>query len=681
MSEAPPKKGCLRQLILILLFALLIVGSLLLGGGWLALARLPGIIKWSAERAVPGITLELTSARLVDWNTLEAEGLVIRERESGDILGSSHVGRILLTPKGILRRELEEVILENPVIYLSPLVFKVLGREPTTPGDESAPEPWVIRRLRCDFGELYLRGFTDEELAVSLRFAFDFTDFGLGPETHDLSHQFEIWALSASVREDYQEPFAWLNLVTLGFRPGPLLQERQLDSVQVRGGRLTIGEALRRYFPDRSDRPADEPSASAPAPPWRVGELDISGLETTVADPRPEVADLVFQINTTFENIPLSALPEDLGNERQSIELANIEILSPRDPMVRVISLRSVFIVFTLADLLRQRILEMKILSPTIYVSEDLFLYMEKMKAAYGPADESAESDGPGWSLDRLEIQFGRLVIGGERRGQLGLPLDFQTEVNDVQLDDLASLRMKTSLKIAPSDREFPALKLSLTRLRGELFFSFPPETSPNNLVNTLYLEGLKWRQYEASDLWMSATLNREVISARFGGSAYGGYVNAGVDFFFGGDSRWVGWVTGSRISLKELTDVMAPGNVRMTGPADFLIQVDAASSRIERLTGNMKALRPGQLVIKKIDDLLEALPAEWTSIKRSSAVIALETIRDFDYEKAGADFWFVDGQGRLNLNLSGPTGTRNFDVYLHADESNGSLWNQGVTP
>jgi hypothetical protein len=54
-----------------------------------------------------------------------------------------------------------------------------------------------------------------------------------------------------------------------------------------------------------------------------------------------------------------------------------------------------------------------------------------------------------------------------------------------------------------------------------------------------------------------------------------------------------------------------------------------------------------------------------------------METLRDFDYTKAGGDLWFVENQGILGLKLQGPLGSRNFEVVLHADESQEGRWKQ----
>jgi hypothetical protein len=395
-----------------------------------------------------------------------------------------------------------------------------------------------------------------------------------------------------------------------------------------------------------------------------------------------------FTLNTTLSRVPLGVLPAQLGNEVQQVELAQIEILSPVDPLVRVLTIHSVFVYFTLEGILDSKFQRVVLLNPTIYLSQDLFFYMKKMRGEtedreaveeVSVAQDTDPAAGEGWLIEQLRIEFGRLVLGGERIGQIGLPMSFQTTATDVRFDDLASLRLETVLNVDPQSFAFPALQLDLERLSGELRFAYPPDRSPDNLVNELYLDGIRWRQFEASDLWLAATFDSTGVFASLGGQAYGGYMNAGLSFFFGGESRWVGWVTGTGIDLAQLTAVLAPKNVTMTGKANVRVEVDASASRIDRVRGAMTAEKPGELTIAKLNDVLDDLPAEWSELKRSGASIALETLRDFRYDRADADFWFVENQGRFTLKLPGPDGARNFSFFLHADTTSDGKWKSGA--
>ena len=235
-------------------------------------------------------------------------------------------------------------------------------------------------------------------------------------------------------------------------------------------------------------------------------------------------------------------------------------------------------------------------------------------------------------------------------------------------------------LEIPPQRYAFDSYQLEFTSEKGELRFSYPPEKNLNNLVGTIRLKSIRWRQYKASDSWISVTFDRSGINGKFGGKVYGGETWGGFSFFFYADSPWIGWLSGRGISLRELTNILSPQNFQLSGPMEFRLQMDARSHNIERVLGDFRATKPGKMVIGKIDDLLARIPSTWNLVKQGSTRIALQTLRDFEYKKAQGDFWFVDSQGVLRLTLQGPTGSRNFEVVLHADDSPRGRWKNRPT-
>jgi hypothetical protein len=203
-------------------------------------------------------------------------------------------------------------------------------------------------------------------------------------------------------------------------------------------------------------------------------------------------------------------------------------------------------------------------------------------------------------------------------------------------------------------------------QLGGEIKFGLPPEKQANNLVQTLRSEAVTWQQFTGRKLFWSVTYDEKGIYGQFGGAGYGGYVNGQFSFFLKPDSPWEGWISGSKVDLGQLTDVIAPENFHMTGPVDFKMNVKAHSRDIQQVAGKFKTRKPGHLRIGKLDDLLAKIPPEWNGLKQGATRISLETLRDFDYESGNGDFSFVGKTGKLTLKLNGPNGSRNFDVVVH---------------
>ena len=202
-----------------------------------------------------------------------------------------------------------------------------------------------------------------------------------------------------------------------------------------------------------------------------------------------------------------------------------------------------------------------------------------------------------------------------------------------------------------------------------------------SNVVGTVKIKSLRWRQYMATKAWVTATFDREGINSNFGGSLYGGDIAGGFSFFFADQSPWIGWLGGKRVDLKKLTELMAPQNFSMTGPLEFALQTNAEAKAIRRVKGWFQSIEPGTMRIGKIDDLLARIPPDWSPVKRDSIRIALESLRDFDYRTGAGSFWFTDGQGILDLKLQGLQGSRTFQTVLHANESPVGLWKQPARP
>ena len=275
-------------------------------------------------------------------------------------------------------------------------------------------------------------------------------------------------------------------------------------------------------------------------------------------------------------------------------------------------------------------------------------------------------SDDSGWKIKRINVAFGQLVIANDGKARLPLPLQFTSSAENLNLGKLSDLKLALDLKVPVEDYIFPGYKLELRQLGGNIRFDLPPQTGQNNLVQTLRMKEVRWRQFKAEEGWISVTFDSKGINGQIGAKGYGGYLNGGFASFFGSASPWTGWISGAKVDLKRVTDVLAPGNFALDGPADFKLEVNGASSHLERLQGSFRARRGGKMRIGKIDEILADIPRDWYWAKRELTRIVLETLRDFTYDTSDASFWFLNDEGNLKLSLQGPKGSRNIDVVLH---------------
>ena len=638
-----------------------------------AALNLAQIAKWALERSFPGATVEIRKLEVILPNRLSADSITLKSRQDNAVLLKLAGGSVDFNFDDLRRRQIGEVRLVEPFFNASPRLAEIFTPPPGT-APKKTGSVWGVRRLVCDYGELAVSKYGPADLVLRTKFAFDFQNFSpaLFPAE---KHEFVLWDFSAATAAD--PPFFLIDLARVGFSFEKLSADRTFHALSLEGGSLIVGKSLRDIF---STPKAPDPDPQAPQKPWTLETLGIERVTVRLDDERPEISDITFALNTTLKNIPLSQAANSLGAEDQIVEVANLDILSPYDPLTKVFTIESVYFHFTLAGLLQRRIADLTIRAPTVHVGQDLFWYMEDIQKRLGtsvPADSAPpKPSDPGWMIERLFISEGQLVVGSGGRKQYGLPLDFYGNAQDVALDNLASLKAQTTLEIPPQKYTFDSYQLEFTtEAGGNLRFSYPPEKQEKNLVGQIKLKDVRWRQYRADNSYVAVTFDKKGINGIFGGKLYRGEAGGGFSFFFDPVSPWIGWIWGKKIDLRQLTNIISPQNFQMTGPLNFKIQMDAEGKDIDRIVGELQTPKPGKMVIRKLDAFLADIPPTWNLIKQSSTRIVLETLRDFDYTKGSGNFWFVRSQGILQLKLQGPQGSRNFDVVLHADDSPQGRW------
>ena len=622
--------------------------------------NLTRIARWTVHRALPALRAEVADVKFEAANRIAVRQLTLVERKTGAELLRLDGGSIDFSFADIRQKKLGEIRLVNPRLKISPDFLNVMPAAGAG-GSKGGSLPWSVRRIVCDYGEVSYGGFGVPSPDLTLKFAFDWKDPGASTPLG-----ITLWDLRGFAPGD-PAAFLLLDVVRVQATPGEVLKNRRIDSVAASGGSFLLGSALQKLLSGQLSSPA----ASATA--WKLGLLDISGVRVHLEDTRETASNISFQLNTSLREISLAGVASALGEEERKIEIADMEILSPYDPFIKVLTMRRIFLRFTLAGLLRKEFVAVEILNPSIYVGQDLFWYMDDTQKRF--AGEGGNNGGPGWKIGTLKVEDGRLLVGSGGRAKYGLPLNFHATVSDIALDNLATLKLQTAFEIHEENYSFPDYQLEVSTKKGDLQFAYPPEKNENNLVGKLFLNTVRWRQFEASDAWLSATFDKTGINGDFGGRVYDGYLSGGFSFLFDEEAPWVGWLYGKGVSLRGLTDVLAPKNFRMTGPVNFKLQMDAFGRNIERVKGSFRAVKPGRMTVGKLDDFLANIPDSWTNLKKSSTRVALEALRDFDYDQADGDLWFVQKQGVFGLKLQGPLGSRNFDIVLHADESNQGRW------
>jgi len=585
---------------------------------------------------------------------------------------------------------IEELTIQTPSMWLKHSLLEAFGGTSSAAGNPvvvsvstgtGAPvSPWVVGKLHVENGEVFVKDFGNSVPEASLKFALDEEDVQLGSGAGGLletSHKAQLWDIRVAAPFAPLDPFFWIGSAQIDFTAGDLFVRRELGAVTITQLDFTIGQKFRSMLAtgNQNGRVTATPSQPVPnnASPWKIRSLRIINGRATLTDLGVELPDIGFNLDTNLQEVPLSGDIRRANNEIQEVDLVDLTIRSPHDPFVPVLNFATIRLRFSLAQILDQEIGEVIFQRPTINVGKELFWYADELKrrqtapAAGAPVAQLAASQS-NWRIDKFRVEEGGLVVANAGHAGVAVPFEFSTEADNLRFNDLGDLKLKVKLAIREGDYRFPSYQLKFKQLKGGLDFGLPPDTNARNVVQQFFAKTATWKQFSAGQLWLSVTYDINGIYGRFGGAAYDGYVNGQFDFYMQPDTPWTGWVSGSQVNLKQITDVLAPQNFQMDGPASFDVEVNGLNHVIERLTGNFRTKKPGKLKIGKIDQIIASLPDTWTSIKHESMRITLETLRDFDYTTGNGDFWYAGDKGHLALKMRGPHGSRNFDIALHGD-------------
>jgi hypothetical protein len=559
------------------------------------------------------------------------------------------------TIAGLEAKRLDEVALVTPVLSLPSTVAAARPAEPQPSVPPAAG--WTIGRLVTHDGRL---GMTASETLPNLSAGFAFDLREIGADRDRAARPQRIRVRDLRVRFPHRPTSLVLDSASVDFTMAGLLEHRRLAGLRVDRGLLVLDRALRDQL---SASQGGTPSA---ATRWSLGVLDIAQLGIRLSDLGPQIPDVTLLIHSRLTDVPLA--PGALAKARtpQRLELSNLTLDSPLDPFRPVVHVGSIFVEFTLADLIAHQLGSIAVVSPTIYLGEDLIWYMNTTRVA-----AAAAPSGQPWTVRSLRADLGKIVITFRGVNRASLPLNFRTDARNVILGDLATLQLAVALQVPKQNYTFPGLDLALIDVEGELRFDYPPGQARDNVVNTLRVDRIRWRDYVVRDGWLAATFDQKGVNGKLGGNAYDGYMNGGVSVPFG-PGAMSGWAAGTDLDLAPLAATVGGQSVAMTGLVDVEGAVEVLGSRIDRARATLDFQRPGLLSFPALDRLLDRLPAGTVSWQRDLARIAVEAFRDFPYATGSGGLTFADRRGEAHLGLAGERGKRQFDVYYHEDVPHG---------
>lgn len=646
-----------RRWVGVLAILLLLLGGVGLLASWIGPSA---VLRFAVRTADPALRLKMTGTALRGGEFVVHDVEIHLRGRREPIFRAKEI--VLGLGREWRRGRFGSLLLVNPALSLDKAV------QDHFLSGKGGGVAWGIGEVKIQGGHVWLAGFGDPALDVSVN--VDGTLQNVGTSAPEEEHVLDLSGAYVAVHKDGAPiPLFGAGRMEARVSLGGL-REGKLRGLRVDRGWLLAGAGLQALA-------ASSGAASAGGGgSFLLQSLDLVDLQISTGELGGALPEVSFKVNTALRDIGLGAAARDLSGKFHQVEFDDVEILSPFDPLKRAVSIRSIFVKFSLAGLSRGELEQLTVLGPTIYVGEALFEYMQRSETPGASPSEPVVAT-EGWKVKVLEVNFGRLVLAAGGRAKVGLPLAFQTRAENVSLSSLAGLSLDLVLTIPPDDYDFPAYDLAFENVRGDLRLNYPPGKQRGNLVNVIKLDHGRWRNFSGRKLWVSVTFDLAGINGQFGGEAYGGYVTGGFSFFLQPEAPWTGWLSAVGVNLAGLTSDAAPQHFTMRGLADAKVEVNGSAARIERVVGRVEGRGKGRLVLNKLDEMLAAIPSEWWAVKREVTRVGLETLRDFDYRKARADFWFVAGRGRADVRMSGPSGSRHLDLILHGDGGGAGVWSQ----
>lgn len=449
------------------------------------------------------------------------------------------------------------------------------------------------------------------------------------------------------------------------------LAKRTLDALWVRGLEIHLG---RMQAALAARKPASADTGPAPAFPFTLRKLIIADSRLILDNLGPGIPPLPVRLGEitplVFNDLHLGGSSTDpAAQEVQIADIEDLTLYSPYEQFSPVLTFRRIRIGFSWAGIERQQLDLLLLEEPIIYVGPDLFWFSDQLKEA--AAQAQATSSGPPtlpWTVNNFEIRAGGLILTGDGRQSLRLPLIFETRETGLVLSDFSELRLsRAGFTIPLTNLAYPEYQVRVEGLQGQLFFSLPVEERGkkdlSNLTPTLKIAKASWKGLEVSDLVVSATFDRQGIYGAIYGQCYQGQINGGFTILLDQAMSWNAWASTTGLDLAPITQLLSPEHFVMRGTVDSTFNVLASSRTIDTFTGRIELNRPGTMEITAIDRVLADLPADWAPLKRELSRVGLQAFQFYEYSGGHATLAYKPPLSSFSLSLDGKQGRRNFNL------------------
>lgn len=683
------------------------VDSVMLDAGVLHLTRTPMLpYAGRATLALQGEALRIAATglhsdktqhiRLSDINLAEHP----TDRESPmDTLLAAKNGEVSIVPDDWFNdQRIQRLVVDAPKLVLLPenTTFQKQAATPSTAPAAAVPDSPLWQKIKFDHLSLTngtVNYSTHLSHRVDVTTALDIRTEGYKSVGGNPYQTITLKKIRMKAPELAAAPITNVEELSATVEWPAVWKTERIESLRMRGGELDVNDVVKQLTGANPSTNAanNPPSPPPPMPPakdngWRINRLVIADTYVTLHRLTPGLPPVKFAVNYDMWDMPLQ--PKNLIGrlEPQKIELSYLSLRSPFDPLREVAVMNTIFIHFTLDGLLAGRIDRVEVLNPTLNVGEDLFWYVDyyrKYAAGELPADEPAprivSSDdnfafqaaanidiappgNGGWTLEELAVTGGKLVIAPKGIPLPGIPRPFPFSF----VTKLENGQFEAELEIPSDTYTWENLKLEFQNLRGHVLFNLPHKQVNNNLTETFRVDVIRWKQLHMEECFLTVTYDAAGIYGQFGGKAYEGYVKGAFNIYNDTTFSWDGWITGTGVRTTEITQKLTPTYLLLDGRVDASVIAQGNMSEVYQTDLSFTNTEPGKFSITTLNNAIDSIPTDIEGYLQDITRIGIETVRDFDYDRAEAKARFYGREGRGHLLLSGPYGTRNIDVNVY---------------
>ncbi len=353
-------------------------------------------------------------------------------------------------------------------------------------------------------------------------------------------------------------------------------------------------------------------------------------------------------------------------NEERTMEVGTISIPSPFDPIVPVLVFPLTQVRYTYSEVWHHHIRAIEMIRPTIYLGEDLFWFTDQFKNQR--KETPAQGPKSPWEVGRFSVRYGRLAVSAFGQPVARLPFFFETQVDNIRIDQLDQISAKSNIAITNLTQDYPDYKVKLVNLRGNLYFSWPPtDANANNVVNTIEIDEISWNNIPVKKVSATVTFDPNGVYGRLtDGTCEGGLLNGNFEFYYTKGFTWNADFFATKINCQPIAKKLAGKYIDLTGELDGKIAVQGKSTEILNCAGSLNLPSPGLLEIKSMDDLLNRIPPDMIKLKKDAITLAVNSFKTYPYDSGLLTLNYKPSGGLSRLKLDGPRGARQFEIYLH---------------